>query len=222
MKVWKGISWLFRLLEKIFISVIAFPVTYLFCALFFSLLPTHPPEKDCPVSEEVYISGNGVHLDIIVPVDRLKPSLLSHLELLPGTRFVAFGWGDKEFYIKTPEWSDLTLPVAFRAVFLKSESAMHVTCLPRLFPECKRIGLCSWQMERLNCYIQNSFKRDESGNILKLNFEGYSPYDSFYDARGSFSLFRTCNVWVGRALKEIEVKTSVWSPFEFGILFHVR
>jgi len=222
MKVWKGTSRLFRLLKRIFLLVIAFPGSYLFCALFFSLLPTHPPEKNCPVSGEVYISGNGVHLDIIVPVERLNTSFLSQLELLPGTRFVAFGWGDKEFYINTPEWSDLTLPVAFRAVFLKSESAMHVTCLPRSFPSWEKIALCEWQMERLNSYIQNSFKKDESGHLMKLSFEGYSAYDSFYDARGSFSLFRTCNVWVGSALKEIEVKTSVWSPFEFGILFHIR
>ncbi|HDR51371.1 MAG TPA: DUF2459 domain-containing protein, partial [Mariniphaga anaerophila] len=85
----------------------------------------------------------------------------------------------------------------------------------------KKIRLCSWQLDSLNRYIENSFKKNENGHFIQINFEGYNQYDSFYNAKGSFSLFRTCNVWVNVALKEIEVKTSVWSPFDFGVLFHI-
>ncbi len=218
----KNIMRVFRILMKILFSIIAACGCYLFFSVFFSLLPTHPPVRECPANEDIYIASNGVHLDIIIPVENLDPKFREKLDLLPGTLYIAFGWGDKEFYIKTPEWSDLTISVAIHALFLKSETALHVTCLPWSFTSWKKISLCDWQLERLNSYIHDSFKKDDAGDFIRMSFRGYNPYDSFYDARGSFSLFRTCNVWVNRALKEIEVKTSVWSPFDFGVLYHIR
>jgi uncharacterized protein (TIGR02117 family) len=217
----QGIFFL-RILKRVVFSLTAVLGVYLFFSILFSLLPTHPPDHACPAEAEVFISSNGVHLDIIVPVDALDPQIFQQLDVLPHTQFISFGWGDKLFYVETPEWSDLTFYVAMQALFLKSESAMHVTCLPRSFPSWKRLALCEWQLQRLNDYIHNSFKTTESGDFIKMSCEGYNPYDAFYDARGSFSLFRTCNVWVNSALKEMEVKTSVWSPFDLGVLYHMK
>ncbi|MGC9354073.1 MAG: DUF2459 domain-containing protein [Mariniphaga sp.] len=211
-----------KFLKNSLLSIVAGIVFYLACALFFSLLPTHPPKQTCLPGNEIFIASNGVHLDIIFPVENIEPQLLQSLDVLPGTLFIGFGWGDKEFYIKTPEWSDLTLPVAFKALFLKSKTAMHVTFYPYSFQSWKKLLLCSEQLKKLNRYVFNSFKKDNQGNLLKMDFGGYTMYDDFYNATGSFSIFHTCNVWVNVALKEIEVKTSVWSPFDFGILYHLK
>jgi uncharacterized protein (TIGR02117 family) len=204
------------------LAIIAGVVFYLAGALLFSLLPTHPPQQNCLPEHEIFIASNGIHLDIIFPVENIEPQLLQSLDVLPGTLFIGFGWGDKEFYIKTPEWSDLTFPVAFKALFLKSKTAMHVTFYPCSFQSWKKLLLCSEQLKKLNRYVFNSFKKNNQGNLLKMDFEGYTMYDDFYDATGSFSIFHTCNVWVNVALKKIEVKTSVWSPFDFGILYHLK
>lgn len=139
-----------KFLKNSLLAIIAGVVFYLAGALLFSLLPTHPPQQNCLPEHEIFIASNGIHLDIIFPVENIEPQLLQSLDVLPGTLFIGFGWGDKEFYIKTP------------------------------------------------------------------------LYDNFYDATGSFSIFHTCNVWVNVALKEIEVKTSVWSPFDFEILYHLK
>ena len=211
-----------KFLKNIFFAAAAGIVLYMGIAVLFSYLPTHPPQQNCLPKHEIFVASNGIHLDIILPVKNVKPELIQKLDVLPGTLFIAFGWGDKEFYIKTPEWSDLTFTVAFRALFLKSETAMHVTYLPWSLPSWKKISLCSRQLERLNGYIDRSFQKNNLGYFKKMEFDGYSRFDSFYDAEGSFSLFKTCNVWVNIALKEIEVKTSVWSPFDFGILYHIK
>lgn len=211
-----------KFLQKTLFGFIAGFLFYLFFALLFSFLPTHPPQQNCLPENEIFIASNGVHLDLILPIENVSPQIRRQLNILPGTQFIAFGWGDKEFYVKTPEWSDLTFPVAFKALFLKSETAMHVTFYPYTFQTWKKLKLCSVQLTRLNYYIENSFKKNEQGNFLKMDFEGYTTYDNFYDATGSFSLFNTCNVWVNLALKEIEIKTSVWSPFDFGILYHLK
>jgi uncharacterized protein (TIGR02117 family) len=197
-------------------------VLYFVVATGFSFLPTHPPKQNCSADNEIFITTNGIHLDLILRIDQMNPDFIDQLNPLPGSRFVAFGWGDKNFYINTPEWSDLTLPVAFKALFLRSETAMHVTFHKQTYLGWETLELCNHQLDTLTRYIEKSFQRNQDGELMKLDFEGYSHNDSFFKARGTFTLFRTCNVWVNNALKKINVKTSVWSPFDWGVLYHVK
>jgi uncharacterized protein (TIGR02117 family) len=194
---------------------------YIMAALVLSLLKTHPQPVNCAERNAVYVSSNGVHIDIMIPVENLDSRLAGQLQLPHGTGFAAFGWGDKDFYIKTPQWKDLTIPTAFRALFLKSETAMHVTAYKQPSPAWRKINICPEQLNLLVDYISNSFAKDAEGNINRIEVKGYANNDSFFDARGSFSLFKTCNIWANQALKVAKTETSVWSPFDFGILYHL-
>lgn len=190
-------------------------------AIILSLLKTHPSKSNCLSEKEILITTNGVHVDIIVPVEDIDYKLLRKLEILPETKYIAFGWGDKEFYITTPEWKDLKFKTAFNALILKSETAMHVTCYFRKYKSWKSVKLCNSQLEILNGYISDSFQNTENGKFKKIDVKGYYETDFFYESKGSFSMFNTCNVWVNRALKVTGVETAVWSPFDFGILWHL-
>jgi uncharacterized protein (TIGR02117 family) len=217
----KTITLIFKLLKAVFIFLTSAVILYFMAALILSFLKTHPPKTDCLAENEIYITTNGVHLDIVLPVKNIEPELLNQLEILPGTKYVSFGWGDREFYINTPEWKDLTFKTAFKALFLRSESAMHVTCYSTRYTSLRNIKICSAQLDFLNKYIEKSFSKNESGSFKKIAVPGYYDSDFFYEATGSFSLFKTCNVWVNNALKAADVPTSVWSPFDFGVLFHL-
>jgi len=144
--VWKAI-------KIILFTTVNLLLLYVLGAIIFSLLGTHPPEKQCVPGNEIYISTNGVHLDIIIPADEIDKTLYNQLEITPKTEFISFGWGDKQFYIQTPEWKDLTVPVAFKALFLKSETAMHVTRYSKSYPHWNKIAVCPEQLEILNGYI---------------------------------------------------------------------
>ncbi len=211
----------FKTLKASIFALLSVVIIYLLAALVFSLIPTHPLNTNCSQTKDIFIVSNGVHVDIILPVENIEPEFLNKLGVEKETKFVAFGWGDKEFYINTPEWSDLTFSTTFRALFLKSKTAMHVTSYQDLYYSWEKLKLCKLQLNGLNQYIENSFIKTENGYLNKNDIEGYNNYDSFYDARGTFTIFRTCNVWVNNAFKEIGVRTSVWSPFCFGILYHV-
>jgi uncharacterized protein (TIGR02117 family) len=217
----KTINQIFHLLKLFFIFLISAVILYFVAALIFSVLKTHPPKTDCLAENEIYITTNGVHLDIVLPVENVKPELLNNLEILPGTKYVSFGWGDKEFYINTPQWKDLTFKTAFKALFLKSETAMHVTCYRGFGGEWKPLQLCGSQIDALNQYLIESFAANSDGSFQKTGFPGYFYNDTFYEAKGSFTLFRTCNVWVNKALKVAGIQTSVWSPFDFGVLHYM-
>jgi uncharacterized protein (TIGR02117 family) len=217
----KIIKRIFKLLKQFFIFLISSVIVYFVAALIFSVLKTHPPKTDCLAENEIFITTNGVHLDIVLPIKDINPEFLNQLEILPGTKYVSFGWGDKEFYINTPEWKDLTFKTAFKALFLKSETAMHFTCYSNAWRSWKTVKLCNLQLDVLNSYIENSFTKNDKGGLQKIAVAGYYESDAFYEAKGSFSLFKTCNVWVNKALKVAGVETSVWSPFDFGVLYHL-
>jgi uncharacterized protein (TIGR02117 family) len=217
----KIIHRVFRLLKLVLIFLISIVALYFVSALIFSVIKTHPPKLNCQAEKEIFITTNGVHLDIVLPVVNIGYEFLNKFEILPGTKYVSFGWGDKEFYINTPEWKDLTFKTAFNALFLKSESAMHVTFYPNFYSSWRTLKLCDKQLDILNSYIEESFLETNRGKFQKIAVPGYFEYDAFYEAKGSFSLFKTCNVWVNLALKEAGVETSVWSPFDFGVLYHL-
>ena len=207
---------------KFTVSVItSILIVYFLAAIILSLLKTHPSKLNCLAEKEILITTNSIHVDIIVPAEDIDYELLRKLETLPDTKYIAFGFGDKEFYINTPEWKDLKFKTAFNALFLKSETALHVTCYFRKYESWKAVKLCNSQLDILNGYISDSFQNTSNGKLKKIDVKGYYKTDLFYEAKGSFSIFNTCNVWVTHALKETGVETAVWSPFDFGILWNL-
>ena len=97
----------------------------------------------------IYVMTNGVHTDIVVPVkneimDWSKVTRFENTQSKDTTfNYAAFGWGDKGFYLETPDWSDLTFSVAFKAMFHLGSSAMHVTFYKKMHlgKDCKEIKI---------------------------------------------------------------------------------
>ena len=202
------------------IGLIALVLGYLVAATALSFATTNPKQLSCPEQNQVYLASNGVHLDLIIPRDALPESLETELALPDWVKFLAFGWGDRAFYINTPTWADLKFTTASRALFCKTESAMHVVWISRASPNWTEIALCDIQLQNLTGFVDSTFKRNTLGGLINIHAAGYSNTDLFYEANGNFSCIQTCNNWVNRALKAAQVQTSVWSPFDQGVLYH--
>lgn len=179
-----------------------------------------------PVS--IYILTNGVHTDIVVPLrneitDWSKEVKFSNT-ISKDTAFnlLSLGWGDRAFYMETPTWADLKASTALKAAFGLSRSAVHATFYKRLNEDstCVRINLSTAQYSRLVKYIENSFSKDSSGHFIPIiTNANYDNNDAFYEAKGSYHLFYTCNTWANNALKSCGQKASVWTPFDKGIFY---
>jgi len=195
---------------------------YFLIALLLSIISTTPEKLDCEKDKQIFVSTNGVHLDIIIPKEYLQSEIETALETVRYVNYVSFGWGDKGFYLETPTWGDLKFSTAVKAMFLNSESAMHVTNYRRSYDDWERIMVCEEQLELIKSYIMDSFARDGSGKIIEIEDSGYTSYDTFYEATGSYSFISTCNSWVNRGLKKAKIKTSIWSPFDKGILYQIK
>lgn len=211
MKIIRSIfKWIFYLL--------IIPIAYLTIALILTFITNNGTETDSHNEKQIYLSTNRVHLEIIIPVEDLTIELKKEIQFSPNESYLSFGWGEENFFLNTPTWGDLTFSVAFRALFLKNTTLIHVTRYKQVNKSWTKVLLGESELEKLNHYILNSFKKDESGKKIILNDRGYSDNDDFYKANGNYSCFNTCNTWVNKGFKESNLKSCLWTPFDFGLI----
>lgn len=212
------------------LAIISFLILYIILVYLISKITVN---SDIAKVEEqdaipIYILSNGVHTDIVVPVvnevkDWRKEIQFSHTQSKDSTmNFIAFGWGDKGFYLNTPEWSDLKASTALRAMFGVSSSAMHTTFFKNLKEgeDCKRILISKENYKKLVAYISDSFLIP--GQPQWIEGHSYGRKDAFYEAKGSYNLFYTCNTWANCALKAANQKASLWTVYDKGVFCHYK
>jgi len=173
-------------------------------------------------TELIYLSSNGVHLDIILEKKDITPLLLEGLVHLPSDNLFSFGWGDEAFYLNTPTWADLTLKNALNAVFIKGPSSIHLTRFKNVQSDWIKIKLSKSELSKINELILQSFITDNKGNIIFMEEKGYSNNDDFYKAKDSYSFYKTCNSWVNTIFKKSGLKACLWTPFDFGLMNKYR
>ena len=167
---------------------------------------------------QIFLSTNGVHLDLIVPVNHLTLNLKQGLYLGSQDAFVAFGWGDEDFYLNTPTWSDLTLITAVKALFLKSSTLMHVSRFQNIDHDWVKVAINDDQLKKINSYLEDSFQKNLKNQKQLIPNASYFSNDRFYKANGSYSVLKTCNTWANQAFKESGLPACYWTPFDFGLL----
>lgn len=203
---------------RVMLLVIALPVAYFFVSFILSYLTVERSQPLTPSNKNIYLHSNGLHLDIALNKKDLSPALLQDLKIRDGREFVSFGWGDKNFYLNTPEWSDLEAQAVVTALFINSDSLMHLTHYSKPQVEWIVVPVTNEEMMKINNYLLNSFKMDSNGHKVILNVAGYGTNDDFYEAKGGYNMFNTCNTWVNTGFKQSGLKASVWTPFDFGLM----
>jgi len=218
-----------RYIFRFLLGLIAFILLYLLFAWLLPFWKVNSSFTSASNGVEIYIQSNGVHTDIVMPI---KSEQINWDELLPYSdfvnvssdyKYVAVGWGDKGFFLDTPTWDDLTFATAFKAAFGLGTTAMHITYkykTPRLTASCKKIIITKEQYQKLIVGILESFEL-KSEKPVWINHAGYTQQDCFYEAKGRYSMFKTCNVWTGNTLKAAEIKIGLWTPMESGIVGHL-
>jgi uncharacterized protein (TIGR02117 family) len=166
----------------------------------------------------VYVVTHGWHTGLAMraaDIDFARWRPLPHPER---ARYIEVGWGDRDYY-PAPRFN---LWYGFKALAWPTPSALHVTGFneppARYFPasEVVELRLARAGFERLLAYITASFEPDPMPLAPSLYASG-----AFYPSREKFHLFKTCNVWVARALREagLEVRSSLTTE---GLMSQLR
>ncbi|NMM47917.1 DUF2459 domain-containing protein [Marinigracilibium pacificum] len=208
----------FKHFVKWVLFFLTLPIIYLAVSLLLTSITVERESTNEPANKTIYLSTNGVHLDIVIPQEDIDSLLLSGIKHGQFADYISFGWGDENFYINTPTWDDLTFGNAFSAMFLKSSTLMHVTRYKGKRSGWVGVKITEDELRKINSYIQESFKLDDNGQKTILENQGYSTIDDFYKAKGSYSCYKTCNSWVNIGFKESGLKSCLWTPFDFGLM----
>lgn len=187
-----------------------------------------------PVEIAIYVGP--AHTDVVMPVTNAVQDWRAWLRAAAfagdTTNFthVAIGWGDRGFYLETPQWSDLKIATALTAVSGLGQAATHVEFMaaPALHEATADFHMVPVTIDaahyrRLVEFVQSVFVRDDAGHPQAIPAHGYwyDGRDAFFEANGSYSLFRTCNVWTCEALRAAGLPRPLWSPFPGGVTRHL-
>ena len=202
MEIMKGIK---KTLKWIFYALII--KICLFLSFFIvSLILTYitvSSDAQGPFTKEIYLSDNGIHVDLVIPENE---------------KYMSYGWGSEIFYLNTPTWDDLTVANAYKALFSEPSSVMHVTTYNQIENSWIKIEVNEKQLSNIKRLINKSFKLDNNGERIKFEGAGYYYNDDFYKAVGKYSCLKTCNSWTNNLLKQSNIKSSYWTPYSFGVV----
>lgn len=224
-----------KMLKKIFkfivytiLTIIALVLVYLLSERILSRISVNESETSEPKNITMYVMSNGVHTDLVFPT---KNEFMDWSTIFPfentlgkkeNFKYIAIGWGDKGFYLNTPEWKDLKVSTAFVAATGIGETALHVTYYNAIHLDetTKSILISEKQYVALIHYIENSIElgSDSKPQLIETSAQ-YGQNDAFYEAHRSYSIFFTCNSWTNDALKSAGIKASKWVAFDKGILY---
>lgn len=225
-----------RRLTRLTAAILLLPFLYLLLALALGLLPVNrgwtptPPEAG---GITVWLRTNGVHAELVLPAAapydwraELPPAEVvdaARLALPLPLDWIAFGWGDRAFFIQTRTWADLRMGTALSALLGLGPAAMYVDYIAR--PQdyrVRRIDVSAAEYARLVAGLRAGFARDAAGRPIRIDDPGYFDSDAFYEGTGRYSAWLTCNEWIRRVLAGAGVRTAAWAPFDTALFWHLR
>jgi uncharacterized protein (TIGR02117 family) len=222
----RALVWTLRIVA----GIVALPLAFFLAILVLGAVPANVAWREPDQGITIFVRSNGVHTWIVMPkvnaqMDWRPYAQAAHLadQRWAAADHVAIGYGNREFYLNTPTWDDLSLRTAALALFGSGPTLLHVEHVhaPRPEPRQRPIRITPEQYGRLAGYIQRRFRLDPGGRPMPVLGRGYGPNDMFYEANGGYSLVFTCNEWTGRALRHAGVRMGLWTPLEQSVMWRL-
>lgn len=184
------------------------------------LIPVNRNFQESDDGVEIFVFSGAFHSDLILPIEnsvidwRTKFAPRDFRQRAPWATHVAFGWGDKGFYVNTPTWADLKYSTACNALLIPSDTVMHVghQSQPATDEQTRGVSISVDQYKKLVRFVNESFVTDDAGALQLISGESYGSTDAFYQGAGNYHFFRTCNCWVGHGLQKAGIKTGWFTP----------
>lgn len=184
------------------------------------LIPVNNGFQPAADGVTIFVVSTALHADIVVPITTEAVDWREHFAAgrfagdTSKATHVAFGWGDRNFYLQTPTWADLKPSTAAKALFWPSDACMHVSLLDAASAseDARAVTISQQQYAQLARHILGSFMLDEHDRKVEIAGAAYALDDAFFEARGSFHCVNTCNAWAGRAMQAAGIRTPWLSP----------
>jgi uncharacterized protein (TIGR02117 family) len=188
------------------------------------ILGALPPGSPVPVANgaKIHLVSNGWHVSLVLPAGEWprELALAPYGVDVSQARFVAFGWGERRFYMETRTFADADLATGLRALAWNADTVVHATFLDAVdetHPRVRTLTVGPAQLDALNAYVRDAF----AGAAPEAAGEGFGLADAFFRANGTYSPIATCNEWVGAALRAAGIPIGAWTPLSQSLLWRL-
>jgi uncharacterized protein (TIGR02117 family) len=207
-------------------SILAVASFYYLCCLVLPLVHVNADYLYKNKGFLVYVAGDGLHSEIIVPVKNEVTdweTVFNKADFdgaAEGKQWLCIGFTEKNFYRTNRRWDDMNYFSAFGQLCGFGESVMHVSYeneypFDRKF--IRKIYIGEEQYAKLSEFIKGSFTQNNGEALAPIIKTNNFKKEVIYEAHKEFSFFHTCNTWTNNALKSFGFKTGYWTALEGGI-----
>ena len=162
------------------------------------------------LANSIWVERDHYHTAIVLSSQLVREVAAELLPVLNDRPLVRFGWGDRGYYGATEK----NFYKAFSALCLPTRSVMEVSTFEKLADVGERLiqlHLDESGVKKLLDFISDSFTWDGHGRPIldRVSVNGFH----YYDARGVYHMFKNCNNWTAKALKQSGLKVRYWRAF---------
>lgn len=197
---------------------------YFLAALIGSAIPANPDWREPEHGITLFVETNGVHVSLIVPMaaagqdlsNLIRPEHLADRDLY-GTHAM-IGWGHGRVYRNARTWGDVQVGDVASAIVGSDDTTLHIYHLvdPRPAPHRKRFRVSQQDYAKIIGAIRSTFRLAADGQSRA--YPAYAPDNLFYDSKGHYSAYTTCNEWTGAVLRKAGVRIGIWTPMPGGVM----
>lgn len=191
-----------------------------------SSVPRNDDWREMPAgaagSVEIMVETNGVHTAIVMPLVTPQKDWRADLparDLAAPDRpytHVAVSWGERQVFLDTPTWWDLSPLTVLRIIGVGGEGLIHAAHYVRPAPDetIRPMRIGALEYARLVRRIETALPPRAD----RRRHRGYQDHDVFYDAPGRYTPLNTCNQWTSDTLAAAGIRTGWWTPFAGGVM----
>lgn len=201
-------------------------VVFLFSAWIGSSIPRNGEWQEPETGIPVMIGTNGLHTEIVLPVVSEGKDWRETFPTSGQPRddgwmptHIAFGWGEKEVFLNTPEWTDLDPSVVAGVVFGGGDGLLRIVhyVSPQANEDFRWITLRPEEYARLVAEIEATLPPVPAGTERSI-YTSYQRHAVHFDSTGRYTITNTCNQWVSDTLAKAGIRIGTWTPLSGGVM----
>ena len=184
-------------------NIVIFPVIF----FFLNTSPKHLVDKQTYSNDSlktIYLIKQRWHTAVVFNKKDIEPTILPEIKYFEGSELIDIGWGDEAFY----QHPDFDWDLAYQALFYPTPSTLRIEGIYiskqqyfNISEIVVELKIKNEQLKILLRYISDTIWKDENGEDKILSTQNLNQV-YFFNAKGKYHLFNTCNTWLTKGLKK--------------------
>ena len=209
-------------------AIICLPLLYFTAGFVGAVIPGNHADVAPGTDVLIGLARAPIHYDFLLP---MSPELRTRYSFAasagvpveaPHAEWLLVGWGSEAFYTTAGTYADMQ-PGAVWTAITGDRAVLHLDVAGDVsgVAGIEYFTLSDAQYQALLSSLEANFQRDQTGARLPLTAH-FNDHDAFYAAKGNFSIWRPCNVWVGETLRAAGVPFGIWTPTPQAVEMSLR